>query len=52
MSDVLSSKGHIQVNEDDDSNEININGCDENENESIYEEEDNSWLICTTHTDN
>jgi len=42
LNDILSSSRHTQVNEDDDSNEINIKDCDENEDESIDKEEDNS----------
>jgi hypothetical protein len=42
LNDILSSSRHTQVNEDDDSNEINVKDCDENEDESIDKEEDNS----------
>jgi hypothetical protein len=41
LNDVLSSNEHAQVDEDD-SDEINLEDCDRDENESIEEEEDNS----------
>ena len=41
MNDVLSSSGHTQVDEDD-SDEINVKDCDEDEDGLIDEEEDNS----------
>jgi hypothetical protein len=41
LNDVLSSNEHTQVDEDD-SDEINLEDCDRDENESIEEEEDNS----------
>jgi hypothetical protein len=37
----LSYSGQAQVNEDDGSNEINVEDCDEANDESIEEEEDN-----------
>jgi hypothetical protein len=37
----LSSNRHTQVDEDDDSDEINVEDCDGDENDSIDEEEDN-----------
>ena len=37
----LSSSGQAQVNENDGSNEINVEDCDEANDESIEEEEDN-----------
>jgi hypothetical protein len=40
LNNVLSSNGHTQVDEDD-SNEINVEDCDEDEDKSINEEEDN-----------
>jgi hypothetical protein len=40
FNDVLSSRWHTQVNEDDD-DEINVEDCDGNEDKSIDEEEDN-----------
>ena len=40
LNDVLSSNKHTQVDEDD-SDEINIQDCDGDENESIDEEEEN-----------
>jgi hypothetical protein len=42
LNDILSSSGHPQVDEDDDSNKINIEDCDGDEDELINEEEDNS----------
>jgi hypothetical protein len=45
LNDVLSSSGHTQVDEDDDSDEINVEDCDGNEDESINEEEDNSYYF-------
>ena len=45
MNDVLSSSGHTQVDEDDDNDEINVEDCDGNEDESINEEEDNSYYF-------
>jgi len=41
LNDVLSSNRHTQVDEDDDSDEINVEDCDGDENDSIDEEEDN-----------
>jgi len=40
FNDVLSSRWHTQVNEDDD-DEINVEDCDGDEDKSIDEEEDN-----------
>jgi hypothetical protein len=42
LNDVLSSSGHTQVDQDDDSDEINVENCDGDEDKSIDEEEDNS----------
>jgi hypothetical protein len=39
---VLNSSEQAQVNEDDDSNEINVEDCDRANDESIEEEEDSS----------
>jgi hypothetical protein len=39
---VLSSNGEAQVDEDDDSNDINVKDCNRADDESIKEEEDNS----------
>jgi hypothetical protein len=39
---VLSSSGQAQVDEDDDSNDINVEHCDGADDESIKKEEDNS----------
>jgi hypothetical protein len=39
---VLSSNGEAQVDEDDDSNHINVKDCNRADDESIEEEEDNS----------
>jgi hypothetical protein len=41
LNDVLSFRWHTQVNEDDDSDEINVEDCDGDEDKSIDEEEDN-----------
>jgi len=38
----LRISGHIKVNEDDDSNEINIEDCNGDNNDKIEEENDNS----------
>jgi len=40
LNNVLSSNEHTQVDEDD-SNKINVEDCDEDEDKSINEEEDN-----------
>jgi hypothetical protein len=37
LNDVLSSNGHIQVDKDDDNDKINIEDCNEDEDESIDE---------------
>jgi hypothetical protein len=42
LNDVLSSSGHTQVDKDDDSDEINVENCDEDKDESFDKEEDNS----------
>jgi len=42
LNDVLSFNRHIQVDKDDDNEEINVEDCDGDKNESIDEEEDNS----------
>jgi hypothetical protein len=39
---VCSSSGHAQVDEDYDSDEINVEDCDGDDDESIEEEDDNS----------
>jgi hypothetical protein len=38
----LRISGHIKVNEDDDSNEINIKDCNGDDDDEIKEKEDNS----------
>ena len=42
LNDILSSSGYTHVDEDDDSDGINIENCDGHEDGSIDEEEDNS----------
>jgi hypothetical protein len=42
LNDILSSSGYTHVDEDDDSDGINIEKCDGDEDGSIDEEEDNS----------
>jgi hypothetical protein len=42
LNDVLSSSGQTQVDQDDDSDEMNVENSDGDEDESIDEEKDNS----------
>ena len=42
LNDVLRTNEYTQVDEGDDSNEINIKDCDEDNDDEIKEEEDNS----------
>jgi hypothetical protein len=42
LNDVLRISGHTKVNEDDDSNEINIKDCNGDDDDEIKEKEDNS----------
>ena len=42
MNVVCSSSKHAQVDEDYDSNEINVEDCDEDDDKSNKEEDDNS----------
>jgi hypothetical protein len=41
LNDILRTSGHTQVNEDDDSDQINVEDCDGYDDDEI-EEEDNS----------
>ena len=41
LNDILSSNGHMQVNEDDNSNEINVENCDGDEDELIDKKDEN-----------
>jgi hypothetical protein len=42
LNDILNFSGYTQVDEDDDSDEINVEDCDRDEEASTKEEEDNS----------